>query len=287
MLPLFALLITSACATDDGSSGTAATDLSTAQTVPDETLPNRELAFAGCEHVLAESEYCLTLTDGGLGVLGLDSGDTCPAVASAAPLLDGQTASLAWHGEVAYACSSSELIRVSLRDGSWEVANVQCTAVTGVDTEVPDIDCTAITEDAGSDLLLSVAPFGPDLFRHTSYAAIRSGLPSAVYTPGFDSRITAHAGFLYSAWHSTNIIDVFDLTTKQPQASIVLQDYDGWVLGMAVTERGEIIISGDIWGDTLYVFDAATGTKLRTLHPSQPIFGLSCVTRDGSNPAAE
>ena len=42
------------------------------------------------------------------------------------------------------------------------------------------------------------------------------------------------------------------------------------------------MISGDSWGDTLYVFDATTGAKLRELQPSEPVSGLSCVTRNGS-----
>lgn len=62
-------------------------------------------------------------------------------------------------------------------------------------------------------------------------------------------------------------------------APITLEDYNGWILGMAVTKNGELVISGDTWGDTIRVFDLATGAKLRELHPTMPVFGLSCVTR--------
>jgi len=63
-------------------------------------------------------------------------------------------------------------------------------------------------------------------------------------------------------------------------APITLEDCDGWVLGIAVTENGEIVISGDTWGDTIRIFNLATGAKLRELHPTMPVFGLSCVTRE-------
>jgi len=48
---------------------------------------------------------------------------------------------------------------------------------------------------------------------------------------------------------------------------------------MAVTEDGELVISGDTWGDTVRIFDASTGAKLRELAPSMPVGGLACVTR--------
>ena len=59
-----------------------------------------------------------------------------------------------------------------------------------------------------------------------------------------------------------------------------MQDYEGWILGMAVTDGGHLVIRGDTWGDTIRTFDAASGAKQRELRPQTPVFGLSCVTRE-------
>jgi hypothetical protein len=44
-------------------------------------------------------------------------------------------------------------------------------------------------------------------------------------------------------------------------------------------EGGELVVSGDVWGDTLRVYDVGTGALLREIHPSTSVTGLSCVTR--------
>lgn len=228
----------------------------------DESIPREAIAFPGCEAVTQEHQYCLTTTYGGVAILGLDSGAVCPVATAAAVSGTPLLASIAWRGEAMYVCGYAQgLTRLSLVDGSIEQAQVACSAV---------------TDDRGS-LLLTSAPFGNGAQAYPSYAAILSGEPSAEYDFGADSRMTAHGGRLYSAWHSTNTVDVFDLTTNESLPPITLDGYDGWVLGMAVTDAGELIISGDTWGDTIYVFDVATGTKLRELRSTTPVFGLSCV----------
>lgn len=230
--------------------------------VLNESIPREQMQFPGCEAVTQESQYCLTTTYGGPALIGLETGSVCSVANGAAVAGDPLLASLAWRGEAMYVCGYAQgLTRVSLVDGSVEQAQVACGAV---------------TDDRGS-LLLTTAPFGYGAQAYPSYAAVLSGDPSAEYSTGGDSRMTAHGGRLYSAWHSTNTINVFDLVTNELLPPITLDGYDGWILGMAVTDAGELIISGDTWGDKIRVYDVATGAKIRELQPSTPVFGLSCV----------
>jgi hypothetical protein len=231
----------------------------------DESIPREEIEFPGCEAVTGEQQYCLTTTFEGVAVVGLDGGRVCPLFGSAPVRGWPDLASIAWRGEAMYACTQDAgLARVSLIDGT---------------VEWPQIACEAITDHDGSLLLLTSGPFGDRLSAYPSYAAILSGEASAVYDFDGNTRMTARDGRVYSAWHSTNTIHVFDLARNERLAPITLEDYNGWILGMAVTENGELVISGDTWGDTIRVFDLATGAKLRELHPTMPVFGLSCVTR--------
>ncbi len=230
-----------------------------------EDLPAEQIAFPGCEAVTQERQYCLTIAGGGPAVVGLETGNVCP-LSSSAPSVGVDVSSLAWRGEAMYACDYEQgLVRVSLLDGSAEIAQVPCSAVT----------------DDGGRLLVTSEPFGDGLYVYPSYTDLLNGDPSTILNVGWNSRMTAHGGRLYSAWHSTNTIDVYDLTTNQPLPPIVLADYDGWILGMAVTDNGELVISGDSWGDTLYVFDVPTGTKLREIRPATSVWGLACVDRAG------
>lgn len=237
--------------------------------VLDESIARLDMTFPGCEDVMGESHYCMTTISGGAALIGLDSGDVCPIVSSENLVALPFITSLSWRGQALYMCAyPNGLMRLSLLDGNVESAEVPCGAVT----------------DFGNALALTGGPFGYGFWDfglnvYPSYEAVLSGPASAKYDIGPDSRLTIHGDRVYSAWHSTNVINVFDLAANAALTPITLEGYDGWILGMAVNEAGELMISGDIWGDTIYVFDLATGSKLRELHPTMPVYGLACVAR--------
>ena len=91
--------------------------------------------------------------------------------------------------------------------------------------------------------------------------------------------MTVHDGIFYGAWHSTDTVDRVDLGTGQKLSPLTLEGYDGWILGMSVTEDGRLLIPGDTWGDTVYVFDAATGASEGIVRPESSVEGLACVDR--------
>lgn len=56
-----------------------------------------------------------------IGVLGLDSAGFCPLATTDAPVgLFLVSGSIAWLGEHVHVCGSDGLMRISLRDGTWE-----------------------------------------------------------------------------------------------------------------------------------------------------------------------
>jgi hypothetical protein len=234
----------------------------------DETVAREDVPFAGCAGVTAETQYCLTTTYGGIALLGLDSGQVCPLAETSAGVGDPLVSSIAWRGELMYACTGAGLVRASLRDGSWEAAQLACDGVAAYD----------------GGLLLSSSLADPTgwlepLRAYPDYVSILDGVFSHAFTVGGGAtRFTVAGDVFYGAWHSTNMIDVADLSADAPRDSIVLDGYDGWILGMSVVD-GQLVISGDTWGDTVRVFDVQTGAHLRDVHPSTPVFGLSCVSR--------
>ena len=242
----------------------------------DETVSPRDVAFPGCEAVTNESQYCLTTAGGTVALLGLDTGSVCTPSAAASLGLYPDSVSLAWRGEAVYACPYGRgLVRASLRDGSLQVAQMPCTAVA--------------VDDAGR-LLVSTAPSDPSgsysptsLYAFDSWDDALRGEAAAVY-PGsgfgsFPERLTVHDGIVYSAWHSTDTIWRRDLVSGTSLADLPLQGYDGWILGLSVTPSGRLVIPGDLWGDTVRLFDATTGEARGKVTPSIPIEGVSCVDR--------
>ena len=235
----------------------------------DESIAREDVRFPGCEAVMAESTYCVTTSDDTLGVLGLDSGEVCPVAETTAPLWRPDSHSIAWFGEILYACSQAGLVRISLRTGDWEAAQLDCDAVAA----------------HGNDILVMLPLFrgifsGVDnLFAYPSYDALLEGRHAASYDVGFGStRMTVSADTFYGAWHATDSIDVVDLPSERPLGVLTLEDYDDWILGMAVTDDGRLVVSGPEWGAVVVTFDLATGRQLDVLRPTQPVAGLSCVT---------
>ena len=234
----------------------------------DETMRREQVSFPGCESVTAEQSYCLTTTYDSIALLGLDRGTVCPLTRTSAGL--GSAANtIAWRGELLYACGESGLVRVSVRDGRWEAAQVACSGVT---------DYAGGLLVAGS-IADPVGWLDSALHAYPDYAAVLRGEPSQAFDVGDGAfAFTVDGDTLYSAWHSTNTIDTADLATNEARSPILLDGYDGWILGLSITD-GQLVVSGDTWGDTVRIFDAATGDHLRDIDPTVPVSGLSCVTR--------
>lgn len=77
----------------------------------------------------------------------------------------------------------------------------------------------------------------------------------------YASRITVSDDLLYAAWHSTDTIDVVDLATGEVLPSIVTEDREDWVWGMAILEEALLVMDHD----TLSSFNRATGEAYGTV----------------------
>lgn len=239
----------------------------------DEAMPLRDVAFPGCEDVTAESQYCLTSAGGTLALLGIDSGNVCPLSTSSPIALSPSDVTLAWRGEAAYACLyGAGLVRVSLGDGRVQYAQMACGGVA--------------VDDAGR-LVVSLLP-APDpygffyraLYAFDSWPDVLAGRAAGVFGPvGFLERFTVRGGILYEAWHAGHTIERYDLATGGALDPLPLDVYDGWILGLSVTGDGRLLVPGDLWGDTVWVFDAATGVAEGIVQPTTPVIGLACVDR--------
>jgi hypothetical protein len=216
--------------------------------------------------VTSEGAYCLTTTPGSISLVGLESGDVCHVAASSAPGLGHHVHSLSWRGEIAYVCTYEHgLMRVSLRDGSWQAMQVGCEAVADYD---------------GGLLLLRPYFQGLSLFQTLEDAF--EGKPAASYSfGGVYSRIATSRNIFYGAWHSTDEIIVGDLASGESLPPLQLEGFDGWVHGMARTSTEELVLIG--WAEppptrrALLFFDAGSGAKGKTVPVSDWIGGLACV----------
>ncbi|HEU4535604.1 MAG TPA: hypothetical protein VFS00_15860, partial [Polyangiaceae bacterium] len=83
----------------------------------------------GCEALARESTYCVGLQGGQLSAVGLDSGTVC-----AGPSTNADTtavSSLGWVGDYVYVCDYNRgLVRISVADGSVDIAAVSCDSAT-------------------------------------------------------------------------------------------------------------------------------------------------------------
>jgi hypothetical protein len=236
----------------------------------DETLAREEVRFPGCEAVMAERQYCLTTSDGSIALLGLDSGRVCPLMETTALLSSADTHSIAWRGEVLYACTEDGLVRISLRDGASEAVQLPCEAVADADGEL------LVMASFRDPLAFDAASSGA-VWAYPDYLALLGGTIDRMYELSSSTRMTASRDRLFGAWHSTDTVEVRELPSGGTLDPLHLEGYDDWILGMAATDDGELVVSGPDWGRTVVVFDARTGRRLRELVLDRPAHGLSCV----------
>jgi hypothetical protein len=225
---------------------------------------------ADCDAVMAEGWYCLSLFDDHIGLIGLETGATCPLFALGAESISSVN-SLALIGTDLFACEQGQFHRWSLVDGSVETLDFESLYGDG---------CNSAAAWNDRLLLMPVGSYYPDqLLLFESYDDLIAGEHSIVMVDYYASRMTVHGDTVYFAWHSTNEVDVATLSDGTPQPTIPLEDYDYWIWGMSITEDGLLVVSG--MGSTLYVFDAATGALQWTvdaeISDGPPPRGLVCV----------
>jgi hypothetical protein len=147
--------------------------------------------------------------------------------------------------------------------------------------ETAGVNCDGVTAHAGG---LLVVPFfgdagGPDapLSFYASWDDALAGNATIVdveYTQALN--ILTRGDTLYTAWHSTHELGRTDLVTGAALPRLGLQNYDTWILGMAITSDGLLVLDASWPEQRLAVFDAETGAALYDVPLDGFSSGLSC-----------
>jgi hypothetical protein len=163
-----------------------------------------------------------------------------------------------------YDCALGTLTRTDLVAGQIQGSAVPCLTAAFLDTGIL----------VASELNASTITY------YASWEDALRGDGQAFELPGFGySRMGAVADRVYFAWHSTSVVDRYSLSDPGDLGPMTLEGHDGWVQGLDITGDGWLVINAGISGDTLLVFDAATGTKLFDVSaPSGSTLGLTCET---------
>lgn len=241
---------------------------------PPHTLTNQgaPMPIPGCEAIATESAYCLTtdsLTQSAT-MLGLDSETSCGNVPLPTDLVEN--ASLGWRGDYLYTCQyDMGLIRMSLVDGTVDVAPIWCEAVTSYNDDL----LAFVVLDEGE-------PF-PQLVRFNSFNDAATRNPAHVFAlEPWASRLATNGEQAYFSWHSAAEVLTSELLDGAPITPIALGGgYDDWIMGLDVLDDGRMLIGG--WfsaAEDVYVFDAATGAATGALQFDglEGIGGLDCVS---------
>ena len=221
--------VTSGTDPGEGSSGSATTDA------------------VDCAAIEAESAHCLTIDGPRAHLVGLDSGSVCTRVE-----LDGAfgPTSLAWTGDEVVGCDEADL-----RLRSVDLA-------TGTITSY-DTTCQAVAVHPEGLVVLRTTTGSPELYG--SVEAIASGRPAEVFAiQPTASRIATANEVLYSSWHQTQAIQVWDLATSTYVQDVVLEDWDDWVFGLAVV-GGRLVVLGPAQERMVRQYDVGSGALLGEL----------------------
>jgi len=135
-----------------------------------------------------------------------------------------------------------------------------------------DMAADVFTAGSGTDTV-STAMHGKNiatlcnegLCLYDDFAALDAGVPVDISpVEYYASRLGIHGDTLYTAWHSTAEIDVYDVITATYQHTLQLEDYDTWVRGISqvhdllyVLDDGRGAHADQ--GQRIAVFDASTG----------------------------
>jgi hypothetical protein len=229
-----------------------------------------EMTFPGCGHVAAESHYCITTSDGGRpALLGLDTGTVCPFGKPDVNLGESgpEKCSIGWVDGALFICVDRPglhgLVRYDVLADTLAVAPVPCGGVV-------DWRGGLITAE-----YMSWHP--PDHLDHfVSFDDALDGAGERWSWGTWGTRMTAHGDLLYSAWHSTNEIDVQSLPTGSAERTIPLEGYDTWITGLSVTDDGLLVLNATFPEGRVAVFEEATGAWLYDVHPSASVGPLVC-----------
>lgn len=217
-----------------------------------------------CPLIAAQPHRCITLTTGGSVVaVSPDTGQTCVVGDLEGPIPPDAN-SIAVIGDMLHVCGhDSGLLRAKVAGGPIESA---------------PLECDAVSQYTGQLVVFTLGSPTPVLLVYPSWEAVKSQAPNTKIPleSGQFSRMTARADTLWTAWHSTDHLDVFDLPTGKSKGALVLDGFDDWIEGLDITTDDRIFILGDIAGSSLLGFDAKTGLQKSAVTLEGLNEGLSC-----------
>jgi hypothetical protein len=226
----------------------------------------------GCEALTAESNYCMVENGYGASsytMVGLDSGTRCGQITTNIDSQEYTEASLAWLGDYVYTCMNRGLTRISLIDGSVDIAPMLCSGVTAHDGGLLALVTFPDEADAGMYLV-----------RFASFADAVESNPESVFAMApWGTRMAAHGEKVFFAWHSTDTFQSAEIADGAEFQDTTLENFDDWILGMDITDDGKFVMTG--WEDQINIFDVATGTFLSQIPDSNPddrLGGIECLS---------
>jgi hypothetical protein len=253
-------------------------DLAPPHPVSEATEPR---ILAGCGAIATESRYCMATTSGNLVMLGLDSGTVCHGE-PASPWMYAPASSLGWRGDYVYLCDSTRGIgRISIVDGTVDVAPVPCESITAFEDGL--LGMVSVEGGWSSTGLGYLAHFA-------TFEQVAERRPTRAFAiDAWATRIAMHGDQVYFAWHSTDTVETARLKDDAPIYPVPLEGYNDWIWAMDATDDGRLVIGGpplsvphhpSVGG--IRLFDAATGDSLGEL-PSEfddlQINGMQCISR--------
>ncbi len=231
-------------------------------------MPDQSQApqLAGCSQV-DESLWCLTLGNGNVTAVGLDTQSSCPVVQLQSNEIEVfAVGSIGVVGSDVFTCTSEFdglVARVSLIDGAVEVSPTPCSAVTVWRGRI------LVQDQIGNDGTLDI---------YDSWADVTLGqVLWSFNAPGiFSETLNTQADVLYAAWHSDDHVDRFELPCGEPLGPVMFEGFDDWMQGIAVSDDLRFLTFGFSYNGVV-AFDAGTGAALPAF-PGAPIdgVGLAC-----------
>ena len=237
-----------------------------------------------CDAATSDPHYCMTMTDTGAALLGLESGNLCPIGPQTGVLIANGpgSPSIAWQDDYVFTCGGYSgvygLLRFSLLDGSWDVAPIHCS---GVASWKHGLLVMVDPSEGLGDQLIYYESF--EDAKQEGLEQVKPGKGLHLFIDLFASRFTVRGDTLYGAWHSTDSVYVYGLPDGTQEGVIHLEGYDTWVWGVSVTDDGLLVLSDGSSEDRVVVFDVESGKQLWEITdlplPGPHLTGLVCVTR--------
>ena len=188
-----------------------------------------------------------------------------PQVPPGFPSADELTTPPAVRADEIFHCANGWLGRTDLLAGTVETSDVPCLTV-------------GLLND---DLAVANDPSPEAMDVYDNWDDVMAGkVTVTVPLPGYSfSRIGAEGDLVFFAWHSAHELNRFSTSVLRDLGPLSLEGFDDWIQGLDITGELWLVINGGIAGDTLYVFDAQSGTALFDVFaPSGSTRGLTCDT---------